>query len=84
MSDAEIAIGLRQLGDSISATEDEEISLVEAVVQVGRALERLGNSDANTPMGGLEAHGKAILDSAELIAGAINNLAESVREMRVD
>jgi len=62
----------------------EPAGLVDAIAMAGQAvaaaLYRLGNADAATPMGGLEAHGKAILDASENIASAINNLAEAVRE----
>lgn len=38
---------------------------------IAEAIRRLGNADAATPMGGLEALGKAILEGMEGIANAI-------------
>jgi len=39
--------------------------------------------ESATPMGGLEAHGKAMLEAAGIIAEAIGGLAEAVREAAI-
>jgi outer membrane murein-binding lipoprotein Lpp len=49
--------------------------------RVAGALKALGNGDAATPMGAIEAHGKCILDGADNIASAIRDLASAVREL---
>ena len=53
------------------------------------ALLRLGNADASTPVGGLEAHGKVIQESLDGvarsldgIAAVLNNVAQAIRETR--
>ena len=58
-----------------------ESNLPTAITEVAKAIYRLGNADASTPMGGLEALGKAILDSADRIAVSISNLADAIREV---
>lgn len=58
----------------------EPANAVDSLDRVADALYRLGNADAATPMGGLEAHGKAILDASEKIAAALHDVAEAIRE----
>jgi hypothetical protein len=55
------------------------IYFIEAV-GVGN-IKLLGNADAATHLGGLEAHGMAVIEAAEKISGAIHDLAEAVREL---
>jgi hypothetical protein len=47
---------------------------------ISRALKWLGNADAATSMGGLEAHGAVIKEAGERIAAAIHDLADAIRE----
>lgn len=56
----------------------DSANLVDGLLSIARALNRLGNADASTPMGGLEALGKAILDSADRIANSIDGLADAI------
>lgn len=63
----------------------DEPTVAEGLMAVARAINNLGNADASTPMGGLEAHGVVIeevgnqIESAgESISEAINNLASSM------
>lgn len=42
-----------------------------ALQDIAYALRALGNADAATPMGAMEAHGKCVLDAADKIAAAI-------------
>ena len=60
--------------------ESEDIS--EALDRLGQAiatgLAGLGNGNAYTPMGALEAHGQAILDAADNIASASRELSISI------
>jgi len=43
-----------------------------------RGLSDLGNGDSNIQMGAIEAHGQCVVRAAEIIADAINRLADSV------
>ena len=43
-------------------------SVVHAGERIASALRLLGNADAGTPMGAVEAHGQAVLEAAEKIA----------------
>lgn len=49
---------------------------------LARSINRLGNADASTPMGGLEALGKCVLDSADRLASSLDNVADAIRESR--
>jgi hypothetical protein len=48
---------------------------------VSTALKYLGNGDAATPMGAIEAHGKAILDASERIALSLDGIAEAINRL---
>ena len=48
---------------------------------IRQGLQGLGNADAATSMGALEAHGKYIMGAADNIASAIRDLAEAIREV---
>jgi hypothetical protein len=63
--------------------EDIEIekAIVDAGQSIARALDRLGNADAGTPMGGLEAHGAVLLEAAEKISSALYDVAGAIREV---
>ena len=56
--------------------------MVDAVDGVSRGLKWLGNGDAATHLGALEAHGMQIEKAGQLIADAISELAEAIREHR--
>ena len=62
----------------MEASED----IIEAIDGLAHAihlgLSNLGNGNAATPMGALEAHGKAMLEAAENIASAIRELSSSI------
>jgi hypothetical protein len=58
--------------------------LVDAILKVAYQLKYLGNGDASTPMGAIEAHGKAILDAAQLIADGLSEVAAAIREKSSD
>lgn len=62
-------------------TVDEENEIKEGLLAISRAIHMLGNADASTPMGGLEALGAVILESNEAIAGAIEDLVAAIREV---
>jgi hypothetical protein len=87
MSD-EVAKAIRENFSSpnVSDSNFEAANIVDVIANgstaIARALNRLGNADASTPMGGLEAHGAAILEAADKIAGAIHDLAAAIRESK--
>lgn len=61
---------------------DEKVA--EALNEIASALYQLGNGNAATPMGGLEAHGlklaEAIEDAAIKLSGSLDGLADAVRQ----
>lgn len=63
------------------STDEEQNEIAEAIASVGRAIDRLGNADAATPMGGLEALGAVMKEGCDHIAGAIDRLAEAVEAL---
>jgi len=58
----------------------EERNTVDALDSLAHALKWLGNADASTPMGALEAHGAAMLEAAEKIQAGLSDVAEAIRE----
>jgi len=54
---------------------DTDKRQVEAIASIAYALRALGNADAATPMGAIEALGAAIIKSADRIASAIDEPA---------
>lgn len=68
----------------------EPANVVDAIHGVGgaiaRALDRLGNADAATPMGGLEALGAVLKETIEQaaseIAGGLHAVADAIRDSR--
>jgi len=87
------------LRDGLISSEEEDTrggsaNVADGLFALSRAiavgLKYLGNGDAGTTMGAIEAHGKAVADAAERIAGALegiagalNRLAEAVEELPV-
>ena len=61
--------------------------MIEAIDGLAHAihlgLSNLGNGNAATPMGALEAHGQAILEAAENIASAILQLSISIDRFKM-
>lgn len=95
MEDASVRLerGLKAMGEAlrdtlfssnVSDSNMEAANVVDALDSVAHAirygLRDLGNADAATPMGALEAHGLAIKQAGEHIASAIRDLADAVRE----
>lgn len=69
--------------------EDANENITDALNRLARSITLLGNADAATPMGGMEALGKAMEDSAatvatglESVAASIDRLAAAVRASR--
>ncbi len=78
-ADALLQIGI---SPNVPDANMEPANLVDAIAQIGNALRYsakwLGNGDAGTPMGALEAHGVAITEGADRIASALDGIAEAI------
>ena len=83
----EIANALLEVFTSPNVADSnyETANLVDVVDRLGHqimyAAKWLGNGDASTHMGALEAHGKAVLDGCTAVASAIRDLADAVVEL---
>jgi len=55
--------------------------VADALQNVASALIRLGNGSASTDWGALEAHGKAMEDSANRIGEGLEDVASAIREL---
>ncbi len=64
----------------VLSIEDGDVNLTHAVADVAHALRLLGNADASTPMGALEAHGAAMIEASENIASGLHDIADAIRE----
>lgn len=51
------------------------LCVAQALMDVAHEIKYLGNGDAATTMGGLEALGKVIMDSASEVASAVSDIA---------
>jgi hypothetical protein len=63
--------------DCFMANHDDD-NVVDALLAIHRSIDRLGNADAGTPMGGLEALGKVLGEGLKAIAGAIEEYGQIV------
>ena len=63
---------------------DDENDLAEAMQAVARAIRNLGNADAATPMGGLEALGKVLSESIDSLAASVSEVADAIRSQDRD
>lgn len=54
----------------------------DAILSLANAIRDLGNGNAATSMGGMEALGKAICDSADTVANALTALGCSIETSR--
>jgi hypothetical protein len=76
------AIEYAFVSPNVSDRNMEPANIVDVIQSLSTSIYKLGNADASTNMGGLEAHGKALLDSAQILADAINNLADQIRDAK--
>lgn len=58
----------------------EDTDVTSALMFVGRAIDRLGNADAATPMGAIEAFGAVFKESVDGLAEAVRDVAQAIRE----
>jgi hypothetical protein len=66
----------RRGGDCEPANVVDTVHELAEAVRYG--LKWLGNADACTPMGALEAHGKVIMEAGEQVASALVSIATAV------
>lgn len=59
---------------------DNENPIAEAIHALARSINKLGNADAATPMGALEALGEHLGEKLSEIALSIGELADAIRE----
>ena len=58
----------------------DDNQIADALNNIAGALQRLGNGNASTEFGGLEALGMAIKESAEGITDALNRIADALEQ----
>lgn len=61
-------------------TVDADENITDAINRLARAITNLGNADAATPLGGMEALGKSMQESADTIAAGLERLAQAIEE----
>lgn len=61
----------------VKPTEDSS-EIVEAATVIARALDRLGNADAATPMGAIEGLAAHLGEKIENLASAMNRIADAL------
>jgi hypothetical protein len=82
-----IADAIRQtmISSNVCDSNWENANIVDALDSIARGisvgLKFLGNGDAATPMGAIEAHGAVIEKAGERIAQALDNVADAIREL---
>jgi hypothetical protein len=70
------------LSHAFVGDDDDDSTITDALLAVARAINRLGNADASTPLGGLEALGVSLETGATTIAEALGDLADAIRQTR--
>lgn len=60
-------------GDEGANIVDGLFAIARSIESLAKAVHKLGNADASTPMGALESHGLVVKEAAELLASAISN-----------
>lgn len=61
--------------------EEFEEALVDAINGVAHSLKYLGNGDAWTSMGGMEAHGKIVSEALQEISSAISEHSQAIESL---
>jgi hypothetical protein len=69
------------LSESVSDDHGNKATIVDVVSDVARAIHVLGNADASTPMGALEAHGAAMIEASENVSRGLYDIADAIREI---
>lgn len=86
----EIRVGLERAFIS-DMQGDEPVNIVDGLFaiahsnhEIAGALQRLGNADAATPMGAIEALGKIHAEGMEEIASAISGIGDAIDRAAID
>lgn len=80
MTDEPIA---RILGQALFETGRDEQNITDALFKIAYQIKNLGNADASTPMGAIEALGAVHKEGMEAIAGAIHALADAISNIPI-
>lgn len=60
--------------------DDPVDALACAVTDVAHAIQRLGNADASTPMGAIEALGATLIEGAAAISAGLGSAGEAIAD----
>jgi hypothetical protein len=63
---------------------DGTFAIAHALYAVARSIDRLGNTDAATPMGAVEAFGEHICRKLDILASATTEIADSISNISVN
>ena len=63
--------------------EIETEELTGAINNIAAALRLLGNADACTPMGALEAYGAVVLEASQTIYSGLHEVAEAIQQSAI-
>lgn len=72
----------RAIEEAFVEGADNDGNVYDALGAIASALRALGNNDAATSMGGLEALGLSIREAAEDIAGGLRAIADAIEGAR--
>ena len=77
-----VAEALGDLAEAVRSDDDERrdfTTLTDGLVQIGGAIQRLGNGDACTGgWGAIEGHATKVLEAGQLIAGGLESVAAAL------
>ena len=81
MNDAEkIADELHFIAGTLGSQLDDGMTVTTGLYELAAAVQRLGNADAGTPMGGMEALGAVFAEGMRGISAGLEDLAQAVRD----
>lgn len=83
MEEKRIAVGLSEIAGQLAGRLESDMTVADALCEIAATLQRLGNGDAATPMGAIEALGKRLGEGLNSVAEAINNLASAVESTKI-
>jgi hypothetical protein len=62
----------------------ENADVTSGLMFIGRAIDRLGNADAATPMGAIEAFGAVFKETVDGLSEALQDVARAIRAAAPD
>lgn len=66
---------------AVTAPHGDGNEVAKALLNIGLQLRNLGNGDAATHMGAIEAHSIQIKEGCAAIAGALESVAEALKKI---